>query len=236
MPGTLLITLTLTSLVAVPLHFVWMRFVRRKTGGFKQIQLGRFKRNCPSDICSEHIYCLDLHLWKGKTYTRICWDLERSPLFAKSSLVDIHSFNFWDNMIQGGLLPVMSRAYSLHLSGPRKTPFIRAPYIALNLAEAHLVNSRFEKFGWLVKVLGFLLWLRKSDPELLRVVIFSPQHAPNSFRDPFSLQSHTTTRINLLHQETFVFVDSRLSRLSRKRFGPFLAFLSCVYAFQMVQT
>ena len=233
MPGTLLITLTLTSLVAVPLHFVWMRFVRKKTGGFKKIQLGRFKRNCPSDICSEHIYCLDLHLWKAKTYTRICWDLERSPLFAKSSLVDIHSFNFWDNMIQGGLLPVMSRVLHSTYRGPL-TPFLGAPFRSIP-SRGSPGEFPFRNV-WSVKVLGFLLWLRKSDPELLRVVIFSPQQAPNSFRDPFSLQSHTTTRINLLHQETFVFVDSRLSRLSRKRFGPFLAFLSCVYAFQMVQT
>lgn len=66
-------------------------------------------------------------------------------------------------------------------------PLIGAPYIALYLAEAHLVNSRFEKFGWLVKVLGFLLWLRKSDSKLISGSIF--------------LQSHTTTRINLLHQK-----------------------------------
>jgi len=37
MPGTLLITLTLTSLLAVPLHFVWMRSLfEEKLGGSKK--------------------------------------------------------------------------------------------------------------------------------------------------------------------------------------------------------
>ncbi len=59
MRGTLLITLTLTSLVAVPLHFVWMRFVE-KNGGSKKSSWDGSKTNAQmmvvdggSHICSE---------------------------------------------------------------------------------------------------------------------------------------------------------------------------------------
>lgn len=135
MPGTLLITLTLTSLVAVPLHFVWMRSLFEEKLGVQKNPAGTVQKKLPkwwwlmvaiifavkktllsfgcAPLEGENIYPNLLRFRKEFPFRKVitCW----YPFIQ-----------FLWYMIQGGLLPVMSRVIHSTYRAP-ENPIYKSP-------------------------------------------------------------------------------------------------------------